>query len=698
MKIMKLPLLLFLCCVCSFFEPTSNAQQADSDSAADFDASIINIEPVPRTTPHPITSMDLLTIRDVRGIQISPDGKSIVFAVSQAVYETNRYRTALFVVATTPGSTPIRLGSPGPPSWDLTGSFRPYVLSWSPDSRFVICLMKENGTWQIWRWKRKGGKPEQLTHRPEDVEDYYWTSDGKKIIFTTREQVDPSNSKLLEQGFLYDGSTRLWGNRTFSQTVLEARPGNTQTWVLKFETHIERRATKEEETSHKQAHTAPDMGPNQFTRGLKVSPDASRQAFALSDSDGKESIWVGSVSGGKPAQISPAVYGYISELWWSKDSTKIYFTQLVDDKSALYVIPAEGGTVHEASKTSDFLYSFSFNKDQTLAACVRYNATLPPAVAILDLTTGAVNTVMDINPEFKNIRLSPATKLEWTNKYGQRTYAYLVKPLNYEPGKRYPLIVTTYAAGAFLRGAAGDEYPIQVFAANGFAVLDFSTPRQKLVKDGDFKKALIRWYSPMDSLDAAVKILDGMGIIDPNLKGLTGLSYGAEITEFTISHSDLFQAAATSGPAGHDPFFYDLAERRSQEVLAEWWGLGRRSEATNVERWRELSPALNAKRITAPLLINVADSEVLPTLMLWNSLKELNKPVEMFVYAGEGHIKHQPKHRYEIYDRNLDWFNFWLQGKENSGPAKRQQYERWRAMRDAAKKEQMTPSALGNLR
>jgi dipeptidyl aminopeptidase/acylaminoacyl peptidase len=127
--------------------------------------------------------------------------------------------------------------------------------------------------------------------------------------------------------------------------------------------------------------------------------------------------------------------------------------------------------------------------------------------------------------------------------------------------------------------------------------------------------------------------------------------------------------------------------------LAEWWGLGRRWDATNAERWRELSPALNAQRIKAPLLINVADSEVLPTLMLWNSLKELNKPVEMFVYAGEGHMKHQPRHRYEIYERNLDWFSFWLQGKENPDPVKRQQYERWRAMRDAAKKEQTIPSS-----
>jgi hypothetical protein len=53
----------------------------------------------------------------------------------------------------------------------------------------------------------------------------------------------------------------------------------------------------------------------------------------------------------------------------------------------------------------------------------------------------------------------------------------------------------------------------------------------------------------------------------------------------------------------------------------------------------------------------------------------------MFVYANEQHTKNQPKHRLEIYQRNLDWFNFWLQDKEDRDPNKAKQYERWRAMR-----------------
>jgi hypothetical protein len=52
-----------------------------------------------------------------------------------------------------------------------------------------------------------------------------------------------------------------------------------------------------------------------------------------------------------------------------------------------------------------------------------------------------------------------------------------------------------------------------------------------------------------------------------------------------------------------------------------------------------------------------------------------------FYYPNEVHIKNQPKHRYEIYNRNLDWFRFWLQGEEDKDPAKDDQYKRWRKLK-----------------
>src|SRR5262249_56435562 len=98
-------------------------------------------------------------------------------------------------------------------------------------------------------------------------------------------------------------------------------------------------------------------------------------------------------------------------------------------------------------------------------------------------------------------------------------------------------------------------------------------------------------------------------------------------------------------------------------------------------------------RVEAPLLVNTADSEFISNLPLVTSLEQLGKPVELFVYPNELHIKNQPKHRLEIYERNLDWLRFWLKDEEDPNQAKSQQYSRWRRLRQKTTvKKQVAPT------
>lgn len=156
-----------------------------------------------------------------------------------------------------------------------------------------------------------------------------------------------------------------------------------------------------------------------------------------------------------------------------------------------------------------------------------------------------------------------------------------MKPLDYEPGKRHPLIVTTYRSGGFLRGAVGDEFPIQLFAARGFAVLDFDAPP--------------------------------------------------------------------------DPLFYFLAGNAWQNLFARWGLGGPLEDGETARRWQEVSPALNARKLRAALLINASENEYRIGLQLYTALRQQRKPVEYVIYPGEDHVKNQPAHRQAIYERNVDW-------------------------------------------
>lgn len=100
-------------------------------------------------------------------------------------------------------------------------------------------------------------------------------------------------------------------------------------------------------------------------------------------------------------------------------------------------------------------------------------------------------------------------------------------------------------------------------------------------------------------------------------------------------------------------------------------------EEPDATRWRRMSPALNVAAVHAALLMQLADEETFMTWQWYGELRDLHKPVEMIVYPNEHHNKVEPIHRLEVYDRNVDWFNFWLQGKEDGNPLKQAQYVRW---------------------
>ena len=99
------------------------------------------------------------------------------------------------------------------------------------------------------------------------------------------------------------------------------------------------------------------------------------------------------------------------------------------------------------------------------------------------------------------------------------------------------------------------------------------------------------------------------------------------------------------------------------------------------EELERLAAFLNAVQIQTPLLINTADSEFVASMALFTSLEQLHKPVELYIYMNELHVKNQPRHRTKTMKRNLDWLNFWLRGEVDSDPGKKEEYVRWEKLK-----------------
>jgi dipeptidyl aminopeptidase/acylaminoacyl peptidase len=150
-----------------------------------------------------------------------------------------------------------------------------------------------------------------------------------------------------------------------------------------------------------------------------------------------------------------------------------------------------------------------------------------------------------------------------------------------------------------------------------------------------------------------------------------------------------------SGAGSWDPGVADMSPAFLRHYLRRW-GVIDANDRPVRERFERLSATLNVEKIRTPLLLNVPDNEYLTSLPLYSAMRGWKKPVEMWVYPDEYHQKIQPKHRYSVYLRNVDWFRFWLKGEEDPDPAKKEQYERWRKLRELQRDDlSKTDTSLG---
>lgn len=696
--------------LCVLLSSTILSAGAQEFTAVAFDPTPVRIPSREKSEPRPVTSMDLLTIRDEKGASISPDGNYVAFVVGQAVYETNSYRSGLYIIGTAPGSAPICLGTAGAPRWDSINQWLPESPQWSPDSKYItrMAKMDKAANWQVWRWSVEGGAPIQLTSVPGDVQSYHWTPQGEKMVVTFQKPKDTVQfQELSEAGILYDGGFNPFLGRPVVTEVLAAKPRKTETWIHDVATGEETKLTKAKEGSV--GRWVSDIGQEYYDGttsfvghhllDAKVSPDGHRVAYRIiDDPPGGPKVFYKlfskPVRGGTPIDVAPGVY-YIPDYWWAADSSRIYFTENMGDgrPDKLMVVPTEGGTPKQVFSSTDSLYSCAPDKGFQHMVCASENRTTPSQVALVDIAAGTVRTLVDLNPEFANLELGAIIPLDGVNRYGDRWWAHLVKPLNYEPGKRYPLIVTTYRTHDFLRGASGDENPIHVYAAHGFAVLSFDFGRRDFDnKPGDFQRYL-SWYESQEaSMEMAIQKASEMGVADTTRVGMTGYSRGTEMVAYEITHTKLFRAVS-GADGGNSPYFYYMAPRAIQDRFSRN-GMGGWPEGKSKANWKQLAPEINADRIDVPVLINDPDSHLLADLALYTSLRELGKPVELFIYPNELHHVNQPKHRYQIYERNLDWFKFWLKSEESPNPAKDEQYQRWGQLRQLQQKAQSSKRTI----
>jgi hypothetical protein len=195
----------------------------------------------------------------------------------------------------------------------------------------------------------------------------------------------------------------------------------------------------------------------------------------------------------------------------------------------------------------------------------------------------------------------------------------------------------------------------------------------------------------MDIWDDAVSLLDEQGLVDASKVGIIGYSRTGWQVEFDLVHARTRYAAATAADnvqfSLSDYFLYPWLAPAIEQMY------GGPPMGDSLANWRRYSISFNLDKVHTPLLMEAMgygvhdDVESATPLNLairyeiYNGLRRLEKPVELYYYPNEQHTPEAPKARLASLQRNIDWYRFWLLRREDLDPSKVAQYERWRVLR-----------------
>jgi dipeptidyl-peptidase-4 len=282
--------------------------------------------------------------------------------------------------------------------------------------------------------------------------------------------------------------------------------------------------------------------------------------------------------------------------------------------------------------------------------------TRPPVVRLV-AADGRIHRVLAANehPEIEKYRTSRPELVRIPGPWGKELMGVVTKPLDFQPGTRYPVVVYVYAgphSQAVLNGWPGRSGLIaQVLAAHGFVTFAVDG-RGTAGRGRDFERALLRRFGKVELEDqlAGIAWLKKQKYVDPQRIGIWGGSYGGFMTIYAMANAPGVFRSGVAVASVTDWRLYDSIYTERYLKLP----------ADNPEGYRDSSPVHQAGKLGGRLLLihGTSDDNVHwhNTLMMADQLVRAGKDYELQLYAGATHRSYRPDQRADEYRRMLDFF------------------------------------------
>lgn len=626
---------------------------------------------------------DLVQLRTVGAVALSPDGETVAFSVATPRAEGDQpgpSRSALFVI-------PFGGGEPTPIVEPPQTAGSP---SWLADGRLAFVSRRDgDAAAQLYAMTVPGGTPERLTDSPEGVMAYQVA--GDHIFYTARDAEDPERARLREQGFdqIVEGEgwrfVRLYrqpigGERTLMSPAdrnvneFAAAPDGetvamqlTETTLVDDDMMFRRLYVRTADGSvQRLAPTEGKLGP------MVWSPDSRRVAFLsatrLSDPL-PHHVFVAEVGADEARNVTPEYEATVEWMQWLDDGTLLLAAVEGTRTAASRLDVASGEMTRLLGGGLEIARRLSVAADHDRVAAAVQSREHPNEVYVGTLSSGEMTRRTNHNEWLAERRRSRQETISWTGAGGMEIEGVLVYPLDYEEGRRYPLAILPHGGpeGISIDGwNTNSLYPSHIMATEGYVVFKpnyrgsggrgpaFSMANHRDLGGAEFEDVLL-----------GIDHLAEMGLVDPDRVGISGTSYGGYFSAWaTTRYPERFRAGITFAGLSNWLSFMGTTDIAHEMSLVHWdlyfW--------EDPELYADRSPVNHISENTSPTLVvhGLADVRVHPeqSIQLYNLLRLRDVPTGLVTYPREPHGLLERAHQLDFMHRMIDWFDRYVRPED----------------------------------
>lgn len=652
------------------------------------------------------TIEDLYRVKNLSDVHVSPDGRTVLFAVTTSDLARAK-RTSHIWAMDADGRNPRQL---------TIGDKSEYSPSYSPDGRQILLTSSKDGSANFYLMPASGGEWRKVTNISTGVSDPVWSADGKWIAFSSDVYPecngdDACNKKIAERweagplkahiadDLLYrhwtawkDGTrTHIFIVNVATGETRDVTPGNTDAPTFQLGGPVQYDFSPDgRELVYVSNHDASpalstnndlwlisltdsELKPRNITQANpaydgspKYSPDGRYIAYRMQKQPGYESdlfrIALYERSTGKSTVLTESFRNWVDDYRWSKDSKSIYFSGPVEGQNPIYRLDVNSKTITQllADKTID---AFEFDPAERRLVYIKRSVGEPNEIYSADLSGGRASNqrkLSSFNDSLMNeVDIRPAEQMWVTGSGGAKIHVFIVKPHNFDPSRKYPVILNVHG-GPQSQWADAFRGDWQVYPGAGYIVA-FPNPHGSVGYGQDFTEQISGdWGGRVyEDLMKVTDALEKLPYVDRTRIGAMGWSYGGYMMMWMQGHTDRYKAIASMMG------IYDLRSFHgaTEELWFPEWDLkGTPLNSQNYEKW---SPSNYVKNFKTPTLIISGERDYrvpyTQSLHFYTDLKKMNVPSRLIIYSNAGHWPSW----YEMalyYTAHLEWFQKYLGG------------------------------------